>query len=126
MKNSEFVWKVEQWLLEFDCDVDAHFMAGDEERGMQAYRGWYDRVRNAISGIDEDLARAFTLTAYGPPLTKRAQALTPRAKFIKSAGGRSRDYLRDLKSRLSGNTVTAEFSGSAVGTAQGVEMSRSR
>jgi hypothetical protein len=124
MKNSEFVWQVEQWLLEFDCDVDAHFMAGDEERGMQAYRGWYDRVRRSISAIDEELARAFTRTAYGPPLTKRAQALTPRAKFIKSAGGRSRDYLRDLKSRLLGNTVTAEFSGKPVQTSQAAELSR--
>jgi hypothetical protein len=123
VKNSEFVWKVEQWLLEFDCDVDAHFMAGDEERGMLAYRGWYDRVRRAIAGIDDDLARAFTRTAYGPPLTKRAQALTPRAKFIKSAGGRSRDYLRDLKNRLSGNTVTAEFSGSPAAKVQIAEYS---
>jgi hypothetical protein len=123
MKNSEFVWKVEQWLLEFDCDVDAHFMAGDEERGMEAYRGWYERVRKAIAGIDEDLARAFTRTAYGPPLTKRGQALTPRARFIKSSGGRSRDYLRDLKSRLAGNTVSTEFSGSPAQVPQSAEYS---
>ncbi len=107
MRINDLLWKVDLWLLQFEGEVDAHFGAGNIERGLSAYRLWHDQVRRGIASIDERLAQGFAKTARNISTeTDSATKATPRTVFMRNCGSPSTRFLKEIKKRALNGTLT--------------------
>jgi len=101
MKDPDILNRIDIWLLDFENEVDAHFSAGNHERGRLAYREWHSRVSSELSFVSDDLRSRFerydgnVRNIFDP--TKGA---TARSQFMRTCGTPVRNYLRNLKANL--------------------------
>ncbi|MFN2501397.1 MAG: hypothetical protein ABR530_05240 [Pyrinomonadaceae bacterium] len=103
---NELLWKIDLWLLEFEGEIDAHFGAGDVDRGMAAYRAWHENVAKSIAHVDRNLAHSFARTAQNAETKlQNRSALTPRTIFMRTCGGKSKRFLNDIKRKAMNGTL---------------------
>ncbi len=98
VNKTEIMWMFDRLLIQFECDVEAHFGAGNEDLAVQAFYKWHDDAAAAIATIDIRVARRFLKTRrrfeFG------SGNYTPRAQFMRKCGNPAKQYLRRLKRQV--------------------------
>lgn len=101
MNKTELLWMFDRWLIQFECDVEAHFGAGNDDLAVRAFCKWHRDVAAAIADIDLRMARGFLKTgrafSFGDGTKKD---YTPRAQFMKKCGGPAKRCLLRLKQQV--------------------------
>ena len=100
---------VDQWLLQFELEVDAHFCAGNNDRALREFYRWHKNVAAVIASLDPEITMDFMKT--GRPFSfdrSDSQKGTSRAWFLRKRGNPAKQILQRIKQRaLLGDNDTA-------------------